>query len=82
MELEKPLSVTIHDIAKDLRNFVNGFPIERIPHATEADVYFKREKTKFIKAILAGEDAALDRDPDDPTPTNSLKSRFGISPEV
>ena len=44
---------------------MNGFPTERIPHSTEADVHIKNERTRFIKAILAGEDGYLDHDPDD-----------------
>jgi hypothetical protein len=43
-ELQKPLNITVADIKVDLRNFVNGFPTERIPHSTEADVHLKNEK--------------------------------------
>ena len=50
---------------------MNGFPAERIPHATESDAYLKKEKQRFIKAIMAGQDAALDSDSDDSLPPSS-----------
>lgn len=64
-ELQKPLNITVNDITRDLRDFVNGFPTERIPHSTKSDVHLKNERTRYIKAILAGEDALLHLDPDD-----------------
>tara|TARA_B110001450_G_scaffold229759_1_gene230543 strand:+ start:407 stop:604 length:198 start_codon:yes stop_codon:yes gene_type:complete len=56
-ELQKPLNITVVDIANDLRDFVNRFPRERIPHSTKADVHLKNERTRYIKAILDGTDA-------------------------
>jgi hypothetical protein len=62
---------------------VNGFPAERIPHATESDAYLKKEKQRFIKAIMAGQDAALDSDSDDSLPPSSkTKIPYASSPSV
>jgi hypothetical protein len=36
-ELQKPITVTVYEIKKDLRKFIRGFPTERVPHLTEAE---------------------------------------------
>jgi hypothetical protein len=37
IELQKPITVTVYEIKKDLRKFVRGFPVERVPHLTEEE---------------------------------------------
>jgi hypothetical protein len=37
LELQKPITVTVYEIKKDLRKFIRGFPTERVPHLTEAE---------------------------------------------
>jgi hypothetical protein len=36
-ELQKPITVTVYEIKKDLRKFIRGFPTERVPHLTEVE---------------------------------------------
>ena len=37
LELQKPITVTVYEIKKDLRKFIRGFPTERVPHLTAAE---------------------------------------------
>ena len=40
-DIGNPLKITIKEIEKDLRQFVQGFPKERIPHFTEEEQRMK-----------------------------------------
>ena len=37
-ELQKPISITITEIKKDLRKFASGFPLDRIPHTSNQEL--------------------------------------------
>ena len=49
MDVATPLKVTIKEIEKDLRQFVQGFPKDRIPHVTNEEVHMKSKHDKIMK---------------------------------
>ena len=54
-DIKRPLQISASDIVKDLRQFSNGFPKERIPHETVAERQAKSNNTKVVRGLQRGE---------------------------
>ena len=53
-ELQKPISVTIPDIRKELGVFISKFPRDKIPHSNENEHHLNTMQKKLFSTILQG----------------------------
>ena len=51
-ELQKPLTITVDEIRKDLNKFVQGFPTDRIPHTTDDEMYQRQQQKSTLESNI------------------------------
>lgn len=63
-ELQKPISVTVPEIRRELSAFISKFPREKIPHSNETEHHLKDLQKKLFNQILQGNkiDLRIDED--------------------
>ena len=52
--------MTVKEIEKDLKQFVQGFPKERIPHQSNEEVRMRHKHEQVMKNLLNGQKVDID----------------------
>lgn len=77
-ELQKPITVTVYEIKKDLRKFIRGFPTERVPHLTEAE---EESIQKFNSPSGKSKNSLKPTNPDSLDPKKKSAPKDGQNPQ-